>query len=136
MRCWRPDGAGMPGPCGGYLLYGITGNSLYAINTSTGAATLVGRLGHGIWTANALVFSSSGTLYAADSWTLYTVNTGSGLATEVGPMGFGSGGDLAFAGGTLYLATFWGQLAMVNPSTGSGTLVGQLGASNSMGWQA
>lgn len=117
----------------GGVLYGITGTSFYTINTSTGAATLIGSLGNGISTADALEFSSSGTLYAADDQNLYTVNLATGLATDVGPMGYASDGDLAFAGGTLYLTTYSGQLVTVNPSTGAGTLVGSLGVVNVYG---
>jgi len=115
------------------VLYGITGTSLYTINTSTGAATLTGSLGDGISTANALAFSSSGTLYTADDENLYTVNPSTGLATDVGPMGFGSGGDLAFVGGTLYHTTVSGQLVTVNPSIGATSVVGNLGVANIWG---
>lgn len=114
-------------------LYGVDFSHLYSINTSTDVATLVGSLGSGISTANALVFSPSGTLYTADAFNLYTVNPLTGLATKVGPTGFGSGGDLAFVNGTLYLATSSGQLVTLNASTGAGTPVGSFGVSNVFG---
>jgi hypothetical protein len=44
-------------------LYGISFSSLYKVNSSTGATTLVGSLGSVVGTANALVFGSDGTLY-------------------------------------------------------------------------
>ena len=113
--------------------YGVDFSNLYSINTSTDLATLVGSLGGGISTANALVFSPSGTLYTADAGNLYTVNPLTGLATKVGPMGFGSGGDLAFVNGKLYLATSSDQLVVLNTATGAGTLVGSFGVSNVFG---
>jgi hypothetical protein len=114
-------------------LFGVDFSNLYSINTSTGAATLIGSLGGGISTANALVFSPSGTLFAADGSNLYTVNPNTGLATLVGSLGFGSGGDLAFVNGKLYLATSSNQLVTLNTSTGAGTLVGSFGVTNVFG---
>ncbi len=115
-------------------LYGVTMTSLYSINTCTGKATLIGSLGNGISNANALAFSPGGTLYTADYNNLYTVNPATGLANDVGPIGLGgSGGDLAFLGGKLYLSTASNQLATLNPSTGATTLVGNLDAVNIWG---
>jgi len=112
-------------------LYGITGNSmLYQINSSTGAATLVGTTG--IPTANALTFGPDGTLYAASSsnFVLYTVNTTTGAATGLpGSMGTASGGDLAFNNGQLYLTGSNDQLVQVAlGSAVSGRNLGMLGA--------
>lgn len=52
-------------------LYGITYNSLYQINKTTAATTLVGSFAPSL---NSLVFGADGTLYAAGS-SLYTLNT-------------------------------------------------------------
>lgn len=84
-------------------LFGISFNGLYKVNPTTGATILVGSLG---WagTANALVFGSDGTLYMASN-TLYTVSTTSATTTAIGSIGFQSGGDLAFVGGNLYMAS-------------------------------
>jgi hypothetical protein len=118
------------------VLYGINFTELYSINTSTGAPTAIGPLDIASDDANALVFSSSGTLYTATvTGSLYTVNTGTGAATDVGSLGsgYGSGGDLAFVGGNLYLAvtssTGTDDLVTVNTSTGAATLVGPFGVS-------
>lgn len=69
------------------------GNALYTIDTTTGAATLVGPLG--VYLSNGSLFiglevdPETGILYVADDVTqiLYTVDTATGEATEVGPMG-------------------------------------------------
>ncbi len=116
-------------------LYGISFTELYSISTSTGAATAIGSLGIASDDANALVFSSTGTLYTATvAGSLYTVNTSTGSATDIGSLsGYGSAGDLAFVDGSLYLATSSNNLVTVNPSTGAATLVGPFGVSNVFG---
>lgn len=107
-------------------LWGISFSDLYKIDKNTGASTLVGGLGSVSGTANALVFGADGTLYMAGN-TLYTVNTSTGAATAIGAIGAQSGGDLAFVGGTLYMATSSNDLITVNTTTGAGTLVGGIG---------
>lgn len=93
---------------------------------------MVGSLGSVSGTANALVFGADGTLYMAGS-TLYTVNTLTGATTAIGSIGFQSGGDLAFIGGDLFMASSGNQLIEVDVLTGSGTLVGNLGVSSMFG---
>ena len=107
-------------------LYGISFSSLYTVNSSTGATTLVGGLGSVSGTANALVFGSDGTLYMAGS-SLYSVNTLTGAASAIGSIGFQSGGDLAFIGGDLYMASNGNQLIGVDTATGAGTSIGNCG---------
>jgi hypothetical protein len=113
-------------------LYGISFSSLYRVNSSTGATTLVGSLGSIGGTANALVFGSDGTLYMAGS-SLHTVNTLTGAASAIGPIGFQSGGDLAFIGGDLYMASSGNQLIEVDTTSGAGTLIGNLGVASMFG---
>lgn len=113
-------------------LYGISFSGLYKVNSSTGATTFVGNLGAVSGTANALVFGADGTLYMAGS-SLYSVNTLTGAASSIGAIGFQSGGDLAFIGSNLYMASSGNQLIHVNASTGAGTLVGNLGVANMFG---
>ena len=60
------------------------------------------------------------------------MNTTTGATTLLGNIGFSSGGDLAFNGGSLYLATS-SQLVRVGLSPVSGTLVGNFGFSNVFG---
>lgn len=113
-------------------LYGISFSDLYRVNSSTGATTLVGNLGSVGGTANALVFGANGTLYMAGS-SLYTVDTQTGAATAVGAIGHQSGGDLAFIGGDLYMASTGNQLVELDLATGLGTVIGNLGVGSMYG---
>lgn len=113
-------------------LYGISFSSLYKVNSSTGATTLVGSLGSVVGTANALVFGSDGTLYMAGS-SLYTVNTLTGAASTIGSIGYQSGGDLAFIGSELYMASSGNQLIDVDTTSGVGALIGNLGVGSMFG---
>ena len=113
-------------------LYGISFSSLYKVNSSTGATTLVGSLGSVVGTANALVFGSDGTLYMAGS-SLYTVNTLTGAASAIGSIGYQSGGDLAFIGSELYMASSGNQLIDVDTTSGAGALIGNLGVGSMFG---
>lgn len=113
-------------------LYGISFTSLYRVNSSTGATTFIGGLGSVSGTANALVFGSDGTLYMAGS-SLYTVDTVTGAASAIGSIGFQSGGDLAFIGGDLFMASSGNQLIEVDSTTGAGNLIGNLGVGSMFG---
>ncbi len=115
-------------------LWAMTFDSVYRVDRDTAATTLVGE--HGIFGGDALVFDSSGTLYAAGSATtdLYTINTSTGAGTSIGNMGFSSAGDLAFNGGTLFLSSTTNQLVKVNIGTPAlSAAVGPLGVSNVFG---
>ncbi len=76
-------------------LYGTDYSNLYAINTSTGAATLIGSFGGGLGAMWSLGYDSeAGILYGLDVGTsspypasLYTVNTSTGAAALVGATG-------------------------------------------------
>jgi len=78
------------------------------------------------------VFGSDRTLYMAGN-TLYTVSTTSATTTAIGSIGFQSGGDLAFVGGYLYMASDSNKLIQVNVNTGLGTKIGDLGVSQMFG---
>ena len=93
---------------------------------------MVGSLGAVSGTANALVFGADGTLYMAGS-SLYEINALSGAASLIGSIGFQSGGDLAFIGGDLYMASSGNQLIEVDITTGAGTFVGNLGVASMFG---
>ena len=88
-------------------LYGTSYTSLYSINQSTAASSLVGNYGSaGAGGMNALVGSGAG-LYAASFATssLYAVGVSPfSISTLNGSTGGGAAGDLAFAsaGGALY----------------------------------
>jgi hypothetical protein len=137
----------------GSTLYGTTAGSihsgsLYTINTSTGAGTLVGAL---VGASNSalkyaitgLAFQpGTGTLFGATSKnstnsanSLVTVNPATGAVTVIGPFNIGSQqgpADLTFTpGGTLYgwIEGDLDQLATINLSTGQATSVGPSGIS-------
>lgn len=108
-------------------LWGITTGSLYQINKTTAATTLVGN--YGAPALNSLIFGANGTLYAAGS-SLYKLDTATGAAALIGNGGgYSSSGDLAFVGGNLYLSSFGDDLFMLNRTTGAGTKVGAIGYS-------
>jgi len=73
------------------ILYGTASdNNLYRINTTTGAATLVGALGISPSNSDDIAIDPlTGTLYlnAQNTHSLYTVNTSTGAATLVGANG-------------------------------------------------
>jgi hypothetical protein len=126
-------------------LYGISDPSLfetstlYRINPDTGVSTAIGDTSISL---NALVFGSTGTLYAAGGDSLYTINPSTAKATLVGK-GSGAGtynssGDLEFDNtGKLYLTSSTSsagdQLFSINSSTGQGVLVGNIGFKNVYG---
>jgi hypothetical protein len=68
-----------------YALGTDDGGSLYTINTSTGAATLIG--GGGFGDARALALMPGGTFYACGS-NLLSVNPQTGATTIIGPTGY------------------------------------------------
>ncbi len=117
-------------------LYGVSQDSLYLVNSGTGALSLIGSLGGP--KANALIFNDAGVLYAAGGntlfWndgirTLYTVNTTTGLATSVGTSTFNSSGDLAFLNGGLYITSIGSttnELFSVNPANAAASMVGAI----------
>lgn len=102
-------------------------DSLFTIDVTTGALTLIGATG--LTALQGLAFSPGGTLYGWDiDIGLVTINTSTGAATDVNPA-VGAGADiqaLDFAtGGTLFGARE--ALFTINPATGVSTLVGSGG---------
>jgi PEP-CTERM motif-containing protein len=119
-----------------HALYGDTtsgfggADQLYAINSTTGAATLVG----GIGSANiyALGFSQTGVLLGESDATgeLVSISTTTGAGTDIGPTGISASYDLASRPGDdvvfgLGSATF--GLYTFNTATGAASLVGPYG---------
>ncbi|WP_298981845.1 cadherin domain-containing protein [uncultured Roseibium sp.] len=99
-------------------LYGVSFSQLYSVDPQTGAATQISTSSFPS-SVNALEFGPDGTLYAAGgSGDLYTIDADTGVATLIGNMDYGSAGDLAFAGGSLYLATSTGDVVEIDPATG------------------
>lgn len=110
------------------VLYGLSFTDLYTINPATAAATLIGP--HSIPEGNALVFDASGTLYGAGGGaaSLYTINPATGASSIIGSDGFGSAGDLAFNGGTLFFSSLENELVRISlNSPVTATVVGPLG---------
>ena len=126
------------------ILYGLDSfgrsssvtSSLYTIDTTTGAATLVGSTG--FIRCSGMDFDSSGTLFATCERTntdsvLVKIDTSTGLATEVGPTGAevflrtNNISDISFrnSDGVLfgYGATN-GPLMTINTATGAATPIG------------
>ncbi len=107
---------------------------LYTINTTTGAATMVGQ----ITNAPAIIdiaINANGIMYGLDVGidALVRINKSTGAGTVIGPIGFDAnypqGMDFEEESGVLYLAAYnddsnQGELRIANTSTGNTTLVG------------
>lgn len=95
-----------------HVLYGISFNEFYRVNTTTGIATPIGPLG--ITDANALVFDLNGKGYTKGylDTSLYAINSVStGKTSIIGSTGsWKSAGDLTFYNNTLVLSGFTGTL--------------------------
>jgi hypothetical protein len=117
-------------------LYGINGEgaSLYSINTSTGAATLIGPTG--VLAALESFEIIDGVGYSQDTLenTLYSISLGTGSATAIGGYDddFGRVTGLAEWNGVLYgIRFFHGDLVILDPTTGGiSSVVGVHGLSN------
>ncbi|GGB33383.1 hypothetical protein GCM10011316_01800 [Roseibium aquae] len=115
-------------------LYGITFSKLYVVDPDTGKATKISSSSFGT-SMNALEFAPDGTLYAAStSGKLYTLDPATGKSTFIGQMDYGSAGDLAFAGGKLYLSASDGSIVEIDPGSGATlAVVAKLPVSNAFG---
>jgi hypothetical protein len=120
-------------------LYGVTANNgptgspaagtLYTINLSTGAATLVGNTGSGV--AGAIGFAPNGTLYYITNGSLRTLNPANGMTTSsiavpgaYDALGVRSDGVLFASPGNS------GDTYIINPMTGAATNLGNSGLDN------
>jgi hypothetical protein len=119
-----------------HALYGNTtagfggADQLYAINATTGAASLVGAIG--ISNIYALGFSQTGVLFGESDATgeLLSISTTTGAGTDIGPTGLSGNYDLASRPGDDVLfglgsAVF--NLYTYNTATGAATPVGPYG---------
>lgn len=95
-----------------HVLYGISFNEFYRVNTTTGRATPIGPLG--IFDANALVFDLDGKGYTKgyNDTQLYAIdNVATGRVSLIGNTGaWKSAGDLTFYNDTLVLSGYTGTL--------------------------
>ena len=76
-------------------------NNFYKINTSTGAAELIGPVG-GYFNIMGLTFDESeGILYGVSGTpdAFYTIDPSTGTATLIGPLGIDAGTGISLAGG-------------------------------------
>lgn len=125
------------------VLYGVSADAttLYTVNASTGALTVVGATGLGTGAnfdiADGLAFRSDGTLFLADATgaggtasNLYRVSTTTGAASVVGAIGNASSATIGFDGsGNLFEINNQvtpNTLVSLNQSTGAGTTVGSV----------
>src|SRR5262249_19357522 len=115
-------------------MYNIQGNigasSLYRINTSTGAPTLIGS---NSFYFGDLAIDELGIAYATDSITtdsLYRINLSNGAATLVGPLNLGNisnqWGTSFSADGTLWALADNGDMFTVDTSSGTATRHGHV----------
>jgi hypothetical protein len=106
-----------------FAIHNSSADELYTIDTTTGAATLVGSTGRG--TVQGLAFSpANGILYAWDNAAgLLTVDPATGAATDVNPS-VGGTGDIqtisALPDGSMYGVRY--DLYTINPADGSYSL--------------
>jgi hypothetical protein len=110
-------------------------NSLYAIDTTTAAMTLIGPAAPGngeAWTG--MSWAPDGTMYASGSTcsssTLYTIDITTAQLTTVGPITNGACIiDIAVnADGDLYGVDIVADtLVKIDPATGAGTIIGSVG---------
>jgi hypothetical protein len=124
----------------GDVLYGISGatDSLYVVDPSNAALTLIGPLGVNIARNGAAYDAKDGCLYMINdsNGNLYCVNPDTGQATLIGPVG----GDLNINGlavdssGRLYGASgSTDSLYELSKETGTATLIGPLGVNVDVG---
>lgn len=113
-------------------LYAVgTDQNLYAVNSSTGATTLIGPTGLGAGGSQTMS-SGATSLYTTDDLDdgnsgLYSVNTTTGAATEIGDTGVVDIASMGFAFGQLYAADDNGNLYTLNISNGAATLITNTG---------
>ncbi|MGB0384896.1 MAG: M36 family metallopeptidase [Ardenticatenaceae bacterium] len=114
-----------------------TSSSLYTIDVTTGAPTLVGPITNAPCII-AIAINGSGELYGLDidNDTLLSIDKATGEGTEIGSIGFDAlfsqGMDFDEESGILYLAvldplTFMAELRIADTTTGNSTPVGPLG---------
>lgn len=107
-----------------------TDNNLVEIDTITGARTVIGPLGVGIYGLSYDQITS--TLYGTDGTSLYTINTSTGATTLVGDMGVSGSTFINLAcnstTGIIYAVNIADDIVYrINKTTGAATAVGALG---------
>jgi len=125
---------GMTGAVDGTLYAASTNvsrSTLYTINPSTGAATVVGQITNAPGII-AIAINPAGEMFGVDivGNNLVRIDPATGAGTVVGPLGvnanYAQGLDFDDLSGTLYWASYSasGELRTINTTTGASTLVG------------
>ena len=119
------------------ILYGVTSQGdpaaqrlLVAIDTTTGAGTLVGSLGVNARVSD-IEFSSTGVLYGIGSTGLGTINLTTGLFTAIGG-GYSGGGIAIDSNDDIFYSAFANSLSRLDPSTGNITSTVATGLSSTI----
>ena len=99
----------------------MAGNTLYSVNTGTGATTAIGGIGY--QSAGDLAFVGSDLYMAASNGHLIRVNTGTGAGTDIGLMGAGSVFGLASPDNVTLYGMAGQNVLSINTVTGAATLV-------------
>ena len=103
-------------------------NTLLQLDTTTGAATVVGHMGSNLGEHFGLAFGANGTLYMSGSKKLYTLDTGTAASTLVGTLSDSFNvRSLGYHGGTLFGWTSVDTLVSINPATAATTTIGHFG---------
>ena len=106
-------------------LVGVGGGKLMAIDTVTGAATVIGPTGYNL---TDIAHMPDGRLLGVTSRSLVQVDPNTGSSTLVGSVGVSSVNSLTSScDGLLYAATTNGRLLLIDPVTGRGTVIGLMG---------
>ncbi len=116
-------------------MYGVSFDTLYAIDATSAAVTEVGRLG--VSDCNGLAFVSDGTLVGVAGSTVLSVDTGTGAASPLANTSYTSSGDIVgLPDGYLYWSVSgWSSdsLVRVDPANGNATELGSTSAASLWG---
>ena len=118
----------------GQTLFGLSEERFVQVDPITAQVFDIGA--HGIPDANALVFNTDGTLYAASATSsfLYEIDLNTADSTQFGDIGFFSAGDLAFNDGDFFLSSTSDELIEIDLlNNASGTTLGNIGFTNVFG---
>jgi hypothetical protein len=101
--------------------------TLHRIDPQSGEATLVGAYGEGLQSSGDIVsvsgYGTLGTLKGDGTDQLARIDTSNGKATIIGPIGFSHVWGIGFWKDKVFGFTDRGEFVLIDPETGSGTLV-------------
>jgi hypothetical protein len=120
----------------GATLYGCSDAALYSVDTSTGAATMIGPFLADTSVMIGIACDSAGNMYGEDLGTdkLYSIDTSTGEATEIGPVGinlnyaqdiaYDKDNDVLYSTGYKGSGAGGGALGTLDTSDGHYTFIG------------